>query len=1510
MEFDLTSSASNPCSIHRSDSLAANCRFPSGSVCLASSKCPSARRRRSSTMRNELPAKQLSDRLCSTWIERVFRKRECIKFIPDVNSDRCRCGRLSSAHSQLALSRFTIAITKEANVRGTHKWSIAQHTQSSPTDSYGTIEFQGGPHPHKAQYVRLSFDSAPSDILHLFEHVWNLRRPQLVITIHGGTSAFEFVFSVILSLEFTSFRMPDRLGQLFREGLLKAAETTGAWIITSGVDSGVVRQVAKALDEAGISARLSIVIELNAMDGFRMRSRIVTIGIAPWGVIRKREKLIAKDAHVQYGRQNFSIRNRHVALNDRHSYFLLVDNGTSGRYSLNHRFTTSVDYSYGADIFLRKRLEDFLARADELTYGSRRVPIVCVAMEGGINTLTTIWQYLNSQPPIPTIICEGSGRISDVLAHTIKQTTADGSVDDESREKIEDWVCEMFELTENETSAVTSTVINCARMKNLLTVYRMQENEHNDADQVILLALLRGQNLSPAQQLSLTLAWNRVDLAREEVFRENHEQPIHSLNQAMMDALLLSRVEFVKLLLENGVSLKKFLTINRLEKLYNAVDSSRLSSLSHLCDYSDEDGRITLPEIGVAIERLMGNAYRSDYTTRQFKNRYERYRGKRPHLTRIESLQLKLTSNKSSENLRQRTKKQNTSIKDGSSEFDFKHPINDLMLWAVLTRRHQMARCMFLHGEQALPKALVAIRLYKCMSREAETDYTEVEVSNQLRIYAEEFRDFSLELLSHCHDQDDMKTMRLLTAEQPDWGFHTCLSLAVIANNKRFLAHPCCQILLAELWHGGLRFRNQSNFKVFLAVLFPPTILLLDFKTPARTSKRRRSLSDRSSSMVDGQVIDNYNTITNQLASLFNLSGGSRLFGKKSTTQAPPDHSFRSEHTSLLANGAETQKRVHIVSSRALSEEVQRDSFIDTIGSNRGKKGNHLSSLRNYCRAIGSKLHMFYSAPITSFWIWSLSFCGFLLAFIYTLLIEFPKEVSNIEWFLFAFVVGHGLEHFRKNPLRFLKKLRYFTSEFDGMNACNRDPTFISSRYWNILTTIAVITYLLGFAFRFDEKTVHTRARSYGKLFCLLKSIFIINWINNQTTFRIMKLFDFLSVHPRIGLFDSPYVTMAGKMLLAMSYIIVMLLVTLMAFGVTRQSITFPHEKWSWILVRNIFYKPYFMLYGEVYAGEIDTCGDEGTNCVPGGWIPPILMTMFLLVSNILLINMLIAIFNNIFNVTNAMSQQVWMFQRYEQVLEYDDTPIVPPPFTPLVHLFRLCWAAKNRFCRGRCVGKTTKQNAMDFAIKVELDSEELKSLFDFEEDCMDDLSRRKYYGALTTHHEQYKSAADISTKLHEISDENSTLISTINRLKNRLEILETQQTKMVELMEKTQKQQMQDCKQRTENCNARHPHFSQSKPTAEILPLQPQFLTTRERFLSRNRNSISFSEDLDQMAVLSGQSLQELNSSLALISAHQVTSTTATSPSTSANSSLLSLNRFGSPSELPKFTISRPQSR
>ena len=81
------------------------------------------------------------------------------------------------------------------------------------------------------------------------------------------------------------------------------------------------------------------------------------------------------------------------------------------------------------------------------------------------------------------------------------------------------------------------------------------------------------------------------------------------------------------------------------------------------------------------------------------------------------------------------------------------------------------------------------------------------------------------------------------------------------------------------------------------------------------------------------------------------------------------------------------------------------------------------------------------------------------------------------------------------------------------------------------------------------------------------------------------------------------------------------------------------------------------MLYGEVFAPDIDPecnpdcteygeCGEavDGSLLVPchiGRWITPIVMTIYLLVANILLLNLLIASFNTIYNSVNSISHQV-----------------------------------------------------------------------------------------------------------------------------------------------------------------------------------------------------------------------------------------------------------------------------
>lgn len=62
---------------------------------------------------------------------------------------RCCCGQLWQFHRDG--SPATLRQSQELH------WSPSRHTQLQPTDAYGTLEFQGGAHPTKAQVRCLSY---------------------------------------------------------------------------------------------------------------------------------------------------------------------------------------------------------------------------------------------------------------------------------------------------------------------------------------------------------------------------------------------------------------------------------------------------------------------------------------------------------------------------------------------------------------------------------------------------------------------------------------------------------------------------------------------------------------------------------------------------------------------------------------------------------------------------------------------------------------------------------------------------------------------------------------------------------------------------------------------------------------------------------------------------------------------------------------------------------------------------------------------------------------------------------------------------------------------------------------------------------------------------------------------------------------------------------------------------------------------------------------------------------
>ena len=79
------------------------------------------------------------------------------------------------------------------------------------------------------------------------------------------------------------------------------------------------------------------------------------------------------------------------------------------------------------------------------------------------------------------------------------------------------------------------------------------------------------------------------------------------------------------------------------------------------------------------------------------------------------------------------------------------------------------------------------------------------------------------------YKESDKMCYQLLTYELKCWSRHTCLSLAVLAQHRDLIAHPCVQNIISDLWMGGMDLRRNSNIKVPLSLMFLPFLAINHF---------------------------------------------------------------------------------------------------------------------------------------------------------------------------------------------------------------------------------------------------------------------------------------------------------------------------------------------------------------------------------------------------------------------------------------------------------------------------------------------------------------------------------------------------------------------------------------------------------------------------------------------------------------------------------------------------------
>ncbi|XP_042308186.1 transient receptor potential cation channel subfamily M member 6 isoform X2 [Sceloporus undulatus] len=1165
-----------------------------------------------------------------SWIEAVFSKRECTRIVPSSkdphrcpagcqvcqNLIRCCCGRLIGDHPGID---YSWPVFQSAKEKENEEWSVQKDTKTSPTDAFGTISFQDGDHTYHAKYIRTSWDTKLDHLLQLMLNEWQMELPKLVISVHGGIQ---------------NFKLPAKLKQLFSKGLVKAAETTGAWILTEGINAGVSKHVGDAL-------------KVHASQYLR---KICTVGIPSWGIIENQKDLIGKDVVCLYQTLGNPL-SKLSTLNSMHSHFILADDGTVGKY--------------GNEMKLRRNLEKYLSLQKIHSRMGQGVPLVGLLVEGGPNEILTVWEYVRDKPAIPVVVYEGTGRAADLLAFTHKHTADVTNLSPQFREEILLMIQNMFSLGQKQSHHLFKILMECMEYRDSITIFDAESEEHEDIDLAILIALLKGTNMSAPDQLNLALAWNRLDIAKKHILVYGQHWKVGSLEQAMLDALVMDRVEFVKLLIEHGVNLHRFLTIARLEELYNTKQGPTNLLLRHLvCDVKQSTlpvgYKISLIDIGLVIEYLIGGAYQSSYTRKHFRVLYNSLY--RKHKRAVTSLAQNFSlhhhnpmgsKNGSAENTlhsqfirtaqpykykeksavlhKSRKKlKDEFTVSDDQESVGFIYPYNDLLVWAVLMRRQKMGMFFWQHGKEAMVKAVVACKLYKAMAHEAKESNMEDDTSEELKKYSNEFGQLALDVLDTAFKQNEQMAMKLLTYELKNWSNSTCLKLAVSVGLLPFVSHTCTQMLLTDMWMGRLKMRKNSWFKVILSILLPPTILMLEFKTKAEMSHVPQS-----------QEFHQYTW----------------YHGDPSTITVKDDLSLNNYD---LEKGAENQD--------------EKQSFSTNTG--------RLPWTR--------KVYEFYSAPIVKFWFHTMAYLAFLMLFTYTVLVEMQSAPIVQEWLVIIYIFTTSIEKVREifisEPGKFNQKVKVWIYE-----------------YWNFTDSVAIILFMIGFGLRWADPPLQTVGR-------LIYCLDIIFWY--------ARLLDFLAVNQRAG----PYLTMIGKMTANMFYIVIMMAIVLLSFGVARKAILSPHEKPSWTLARDIVFQPYWMMFGEVYASEIDPC-ESDPHCPPGSFLTPFLQAVYLFVQYIIMVNLLIAFFNNVYFDMKSISNKLWKYNRYRYIMTYHQKPWLPPPFIILSHISILI----NRLCHHhRRLPNELDQEEGHVELKLYLSEEELKKLHDFEEQCVEKYLHEK----------------------------------------------------------------------------------------------------------------------------------------------------------------------------------------
>ncbi|CAF1003931.1 unnamed protein product [Adineta steineri] len=1122
-------------------------------------------------------------RTCKIYNQKVRTSRD------DANM-KCCCGRLVRRHSFDGTCLSLNANNNNAEITNAPKEFKRTHSSTVPVTVYGALKSNGS---IGCKYIRIDHQLPMAPIYELLVNDCGDTKPGLILSIYGGAKYFT---------------MTEKLEKEIIRGIIDAAATSNAWILTTGVNNGVSKLIGEGISHYRL-------LKANP-------NKIVCIGLTKWGTINESTRFELKHTTKKYPRVSC---HRQISDNEddtdetiekNHTHCILFDDGKLSGYLNDGQ----------RDALVKEACDD----KDHKCYG------VTIIVEGGKNTIEVLQNDIRKNRPI--VFIEDSGRLADVFASLINQT-ADAKTDQQfipSDEVVRKALAEFFpSLEKGEIINTTKGIqdILDKKYRHLLNVFRMDRDK--SVAETIFKAIFTmknkqneininsEQNVDEENQdkqhaededilLNLASQWNYFDGAlsilkkRQPTTNNNDEikENMGSYKKLFRDSLIKNHPVFVEYFHAAGFDPFKLLGIKRVEQerhimltqLYNATyEEINASNRSYIIELFGQSGVKTIKTLDRKLNKFIGSFFGAIYS-----EKYNTYTKRicidltnhvcsccdsttkhRTSKNNQVSPQVKSTQPQDQQNDKNDLRKKNHTEDSGENKDtegsdenkDMKDLLEknklsrDLFLWSVFMDMPEMAKILLIHQQSRICAALIASAIFKRYSKLSLT----VDLKEKFKNQADDFGKYAADFINDCYKYNERSACELLLRQIPLFGNITCMQIAISSENIQLVGTACFDQTLTQVWYNKLSMKNNQTLT-----------------RPA------------------------------QLLSIM-------TFGLSAPVTIP----YRKKEIDM------------------------QDISLSTTGINYYADKE---PIKNEFKKYWTRFYHFHGSPFIRMCYHFISYIWFLLVFSYMMLYKLNNpDTLRIPHWTEIYVIITVSTMFCEEIRKLTHEYKYRMNEQWGSTGST-----ILTAFTNIFYIAPYLLFYLGLIFRYtgyDDK-IFTAGR--------------IIWAFDLELWYLGSL-RFVVALKSVG----PKLFMLKNMLRDLAAFFYMIFIAIAAYGVVSralilyQQIPFTGSD----IFRSIFYEPYWFIYGDVSDKDLlDQIISNGTqSLVAEATATHVLLAFHMLFINILILNLLIAVFTDTIDKVKENTEFYWRYQRYSFICEYfEQPPCAYPPLIVFSHIMLL----------------------------------------------------------------------------------------------------------------------------------------------------------------------------------------------------------------------------------------------